>query len=253
MSDTALDTRETQIPTVKINIPREVPRKDERLERKQTAWEATRKKIDQIKDGKGLGPDEGIKETLVGLTVLGINTVGSCEGHVDRGHLLPWVDIAAPNRPAQYIDEEQAYAEAGERLGITAEEFQRKYTGATLEGAQVHSELANKGETDAFKTWREKSSVMAQQVQKYIDEFYRERQSDQNARIAIEEDNDGEYRIKSGEDEKDYEFVEIDGIRVMKAVAKSIPQEEATLLLLERRAEMAAFTDFLRNKYFSQP
>jgi uncharacterized protein (UPF0248 family) len=37
--------------------------------------------------------DNGIKETLVGLTVHDINTSGSCEGHIDRGTLAPYVDI----------------------------------------------------------------------------------------------------------------------------------------------------------------
>src|SRR5579862_3856182 len=73
---------------------------------KQVAWEAKRREIDQLIDGLGLGIDEGIKETVVAFNMLGLNTSGSCEGHLDHGLTTPWVDIEAPGRPeTEFIGE----------------------------------------------------------------------------------------------------------------------------------------------------
>jgi hypothetical protein len=49
-----------------------------------------------VTDGLGKKIDQGIFETVVALNALGIDTTGSCEGHINWGIAAPWVDIDPP-------------------------------------------------------------------------------------------------------------------------------------------------------------
>ena len=66
---------------------------------KLAQWEEARAKVEQMKDRLGKSVDGGIKETVVGLNVSGINTTASCEGHVDWGEAAPWVDVETAELP----------------------------------------------------------------------------------------------------------------------------------------------------------
>lgn len=59
---------------------------------KETLWQKAAKEVDKLKDRISHPVDEGIKETLVALHLLGVNTSGSCEGHLDHGRLSPWIE-----------------------------------------------------------------------------------------------------------------------------------------------------------------
>lgn len=62
---------------------------------KEKKWQNATAEINKITDALGKGIDEGVKETVIALNVLGINTTQSCEGHLDWGISAPWVDIGA--------------------------------------------------------------------------------------------------------------------------------------------------------------
>jgi len=55
--------------------------------------EEIREKVEQIRDEQGKPIDEKIKELVVGLQYCGIDTVVSCEGHLDHGFPYPWVAV----------------------------------------------------------------------------------------------------------------------------------------------------------------
>lgn len=78
--------------------------------------ELSRKKIEDevehITDGRGLKIDNGIKESVIVLKLIGLETGDSCEGHIDRALPYPWVDIVAPARNnARYLDLQKKYKE----------------------------------------------------------------------------------------------------------------------------------------------
>ncbi len=60
---------------------------------KQKRWNALIKKAHGTGDRLGMGIDEEILPTVVGLWAHGIQTTGSCEGHTNRGELYPWIRI----------------------------------------------------------------------------------------------------------------------------------------------------------------
>ena len=65
---------------------------------KQKAWQRAEARVLKFTDKLGKGVDKGIRETVVGLNALGINTSASCEGHLNWGTGAPYVDIEAKNK-----------------------------------------------------------------------------------------------------------------------------------------------------------
>lgn len=62
-----------------------------------------RERVSKITDSVGHKIDQGIQETIVFLNALGINTTGSCEGHLDGGFASPWVDIG-PKETKKFVE-----------------------------------------------------------------------------------------------------------------------------------------------------
>ena len=55
-------------------------------------------KADKITDRLGMPIDRGIKKVVIGLWLNGIETTGSCQGHLRQGLPYPWVDISTPQQ-----------------------------------------------------------------------------------------------------------------------------------------------------------
>jgi len=53
------------------------------------------KKFNNIKDEWG-GVDKKILKAVVALNLIGLNTSGSCEGHLNKNSPLPWIKISPP-------------------------------------------------------------------------------------------------------------------------------------------------------------
>src|SRR5258708_305383 len=64
---------------------------------REQQWAQKSAEVDRIVDGLGRHVDPGIKDTITAANLLGINTVGSCEGHSDedRTASAPYVDVTA--------------------------------------------------------------------------------------------------------------------------------------------------------------
>ena len=59
---------------------------------KEYQWQKEKEAIDKITDGLGLGIDEDIKDSVIVLHLLGINTSSSHKGKIDR-YPIPYIDI----------------------------------------------------------------------------------------------------------------------------------------------------------------
>lgn len=204
------------------------------LQQKQSAWDAKRKEIDYIGDRVGRGIDEGIKETVVAFNMNGINTTGSCEGHLDHGWATPWVQFEAQDRPElRFVGEAEIFQKAAATHGIPVEDIK---TMETDEAAKVFfeadDEAAQNGETEEYQTWRTKSDEAAHKIIQLLDEFYIDRDTPPETKIYALPFEEGLWRILSGD-------------------MLEHRSQDTERLLYTRREEMLAFTDFLRDKYFS--
>lgn len=66
--------------------------------KKEILWKQKRAEVEKITDGISKEVDQNIKETVTAFLVHEFTTSGSCEGHLDEEHGLPypWIEINTP-------------------------------------------------------------------------------------------------------------------------------------------------------------
>jgi hypothetical protein len=148
-----------------FNRPKEQQKQVE-LE-KEKSWEEIVARVNQIVDGRGMGVDEGIKETVAVFLVHGFTTISSCEGHLtkegeeERGLPYPWVEVYAPE-PEGWKD-----AEGKEKERLEQE-------------------------------WRIKNFEQQRKMMGFLEEFYKERETPFDARLVFDRVGElGGFRVQS--------------------------------------------------------
>ncbi len=116
---------EPDIPAQEQLNPIEVPAKKSE---KEQQWQEFEEKFKKETDGLGYEIEPGIFDAVVALNALGINTRQSCEGHVDRGRIAPWVDVQTAGEPKRFVNEDAVYQEIAAKHNIPVEEAQRAAT-----------------------------------------------------------------------------------------------------------------------------
>ena len=183
---------------------------------KQYQWEQKLKQLETLGDGLGKGLDNGIKEAVAVIQLFGILTRQSCQGHLNWGDAAPWIDIDLP------LD---IYA-LGQRRRELVDQLDSLEEG-TAEFEEVSQEER--------LMWHEERRLEALELKKtfvLLEEFYRERHVPYDERLIM----DGRGRLTNqgsmlqpGEDEA---------------------RRGKNLYRYQR--EMKAFTEFLKQKFFSQ-
>lgn len=196
-----------------------------------------RKEIDETGDALGKPIDEGIKETVVFLNALGIPTASSCEGHTDWGAPWPHIGVEAPNEPKErWENQNSIFQETAEKYSISFEDVKRANSLDAWEEAINKS--AKNPETAAFKEWRKENKKLFERVKQFLKEFYQGRQDiDSDNKLTLSELGGAEFSITFPDTSLVYEMIQQ-------------KREELNEKLHQRRAEMAAFTKFLENKYW---
>lgn len=100
---------------------------------KTILWRAAEQQLEKFS-----GIEEGIKETVVGLNVFGIETVNSCEGHYNHGRIAPWVSMELwQSKPQErFVGQKQFEQQIYEKLGV--EEINRR----NWDYVKAHDEMA---------------------------------------------------------------------------------------------------------------
>ena len=209
---------------------------------KEAQWKSIKEKIDLETDAFGYKIEKEIKDTVIGLNALGINTSQSCEGHVDRGRIAPWVDIQAPNEPKQFIGEDTIYQQVAEEFGISFEEAQRSINDlgkkAWLEAQKI---LEKQGQTPEYIQWMEKGKEEGIKVKKLVEEFNKDRKVPGNVRITIDE---SPYDATIHNGGQDYWSAEKDRTEKQN---KNLEKR-----LQKYRTEFKEFAEFLKKKFFKE-
>lgn len=186
------------------------------ISEKQRLWGQKLEEVNEIKDGLGKGVDAGIKETVAAMHLLDIRTRQSCEGHLGHGEAAPWVDIQFP---PEVREMSRKLAEMGETLDALDE--------GTDEFERVHEELAHVRNEE-----RRLRAIELKKLLPYLEEFYRERNISYEQRLILNDrgrlTNQGGF-FQAAED-----------------------NETRTQKLYEYQVEMGAFTEFLKQKFFSE-
>jgi len=89
---------------------------------KEQAWQLKEREIEAVTDRLGFPIEPGIKDVVVGLNLLGLNTTQSCEGHPDRGMGAPWVEVAAPDEPVwRFAGQKEIFQNVADKYGVDLE------------------------------------------------------------------------------------------------------------------------------------
>lgn len=91
---------------------------------KNKSWESAFIWVNTLHDKLGKGIDKNIQEAIVALTLLGINTTASCEGHLDHGTYAPYIDIQT--KEINDLDQSLRQAKEKEEAEAIIEEIKRK-------------------------------------------------------------------------------------------------------------------------------
>jgi len=223
------------------------PELSETKSEKELVWEKTRGEIEGIGDSLGMPIDEGIKETVIAFMVNGFPTSGSCEGHVDRALPVPWVEISAQNEPEiKYKKQEEVFDRIAKRHNFTTQDLlQWKNKDAEKAYWEAIDKCVKNGETKEYKKWVEENKKLRKEMETILNEFYQDKEIDLDIKLKIRP-IEAIFRVYSGSEE-DYR----DFIKYNEEVSEERKQKRAEKLV-KYKAEMDAFTEFLKQKYFQQ-
>lgn len=198
----------------------------EEISEKQKAWDAMAKRIDRTVDGLGYRMDENIKEAVIALNMLNINTSASCEGHLDRGNGGPWVRIEPAETPEMKSLEEKMIPLRRQVDEREEKEKEKKFPSAELEELWDELRILDK-ELETYHL-EEIKKIMA-----LLSEFYKKRKVDYDQMLIMDVGRASSHLQSQGID--------------LQAIAV---REEKEKNLIRYRQEMQVFTDFLKEKYF---
>lgn len=200
-----------------------------------------RQEVENIGDRLGKPIDEGIKESVVMFKANELPTSDSCEGHIERGLPVPYVEVSASNEPEErFVGQNEAFEKVAKKYNITPEEAKTsKIDQAYWEAMK---ECSQNEETEEYKKWNKENEKLLANGHNLLEEFYKERKVEPDEKLQIEE-GVGNFRIHNGGEA--YQPI-IENEREFSEEEKKIRAEK----LKKYRPEMKKFTNFLKEKYF---
>lgn len=187
------------------------------------SWEEGCQAVEQFTDRLGLGVDPGIFETVVALNLLRIETVQSCEGHLDRGSPYPWITMVDAERK-RLLTKEWSYVCTLEdqAKAIGTEEAYHQYLSADIRLRVT------------VMQW-ERDDPLFCRLAALLDAFYEEQKIPPSpSRLLIERFKfPGTYRIVPG----------------FSLALNELPEHLKVSYLTLGQAEMQAFTRFLKKQW----
>jgi hypothetical protein len=204
---------------------------------KKEQWEQMEEKVMSWRDGLGLPVDDGIKDAVMALNVLGITTSASCGGHLDRALAFPWIEIHLETPEILKLQEES-------RLVLE----KRQGESDLLEKNTPHLSWAERWDLpevqkllDVSEECRKCSFALQQARQKHLtplqrllEQFYQSHFTSYDRMLVLSNDGIGKLNSLGGEWQD------------------SRSAEERKSKLREYRAEMKAFTAFLKEWFFQE-
>lgn len=174
-----------------------------------SSWEDAEAFVRRITDGQGCPIDEGIVETVVAFNLLGLRTSQSCEGHLEGGWPYPWVDFETDEFPAF-----KQVLEDASREGLSIEEREAK--GAHL--VELAAALPSRG-------------MLYAHLEELLCAYYRQHcHTPEQWRLVIHWSSPVLFRL----------------MPLCGYEAQAWPEEMQVQNLKRARAEMQAFTSFLK-------
>ena len=235
-----------QSPPENLNKSTESPTENQKKvkgQEKNLKLEKIRHDVESISDRLGKPIEEGIKETVVMFKANELPTSDSCEGHIERGLPVPYVEVSPSNEPEErFVGQNEAFEKVAKKYNITPEEAKTsKIDEAYWEAMK---ECSQNEETEEYQKWNKENEKLLANSHNLLEEFYKERQVEPDEKLEIDE-GVGNFRIHNGGE--DYQPI-IENGREFSEEEKKARAEK----LEKYRPEMKKFTTFLKEKYFNK-
>jgi hypothetical protein len=213
------------------------------LNEKGLAWQREFQRLEQVGDKLGYRVDPGIKEAVVAFVLNGFPTYGSCEGHLEERwdkmiKLHPYIAVGIDEPPERYVDEAEIKQRIADQFHITPDEIEEHDVAMRAYWDYIQDKDVE--ETEEFKTVRMKNKMLRKNFVALLDEFYKERQQPSERPITIHGIGPaGHFHVE-------------DASENIKEEISEDQLDTARKELAEEQTEMAALTEFLRERYFSR-
>ena len=203
-------------------------------------WNRILSEIEKITDGRNLGVDAGIKESVAAFKANGFETTGSCEGHIDWGRRNPYIDIGADISS----DLKEKFTDLKKKIEEKDIHNRQELESDPVLGA-VHKNLRN----EAVNQVRAAIPNIEHKLKFLLYTFYSSHTpASKEYRLVIHNWDEGErLSIESANgDMSTHSKVEREA-RIKKLEAFSM--EERKEILEKSQTEMKAFTEFLKQRF----
>lgn len=216
------------------------------LNEKRKIWDE--KMAQMLKpDVYGYVLDEKIRETIVALNLLGINTTQSDQGNYAD---TPWIEFQALEPKSYYVGENELRASVLECKNLQPEVMDQS-SPLFDRSIQVdvwtesRDELMKNGAeyTTEFLKYHNETQKMVQKLQALIDEYYSQNPDLQGRNMKVEINypyNDNQHPAYL------HQLPHLE-ISVLKP---SESEEERKIFVAQTQAKMLKFTEYLKNKFF---
>jgi hypothetical protein len=205
----------------------------------QYEWDSFVERFSQVKDALGKPIDPEIFETVIALNALGMSTVTSCGGYLDkqRGLIMPWVDIDPLDADlSELIQEETQLVGRSRQIHQKMKHLREEQAGTTeIQSVQIEANEIYQRLRMVQDRMRLMRSELRTQLTGYLTEFYQSRHVAFDRRLILS--GMGRTRLQS---QGAFDF------------HANAPESVQLQKLAEYREEMQAFTDFLKKIYYSQ-
>jgi hypothetical protein len=219
---------------------------------KQQLWAEKMRQL-ETPGAYGYVIDAGIRETVAALQLNGFHTTQSDQGNYGN---TPWVQVEAGLPTDVYVGEQRVKAGIMASLAIHPEEmdeksprFDRVKQVEVEEGAREQLLREGAAFTPEFEKWRADTMQMVERLQAKIDEFYVTRprlESFPELKTTIV----FPYRTPNHSPYiHDVPLLEVISTKPECDVPDASPEQHEQIVI-QRRAEMSRFTEFLRDQFF---
>lgn len=198
-------------------------------------WEIMSAEVDQWIDGAGFPIDKEIKDTVIVLNLMGIETTASCEGHFDHGVLYPWVELQIYPPEAKKMMQE--LSEVQEQIDNEEILLKTKFPNV------AYNDFYNLPEAHKLNHLRKKHSSIAESIEQIqikcleplnhlLNQFYEIRKTSYDSTLIVSHSSP----------------VFLRSIGADRQQIRPIDEQKSNLK--KYREEMKAFTAFLKQKFF---
>ncbi|CCB89804.1 hypothetical protein [Simkania negevensis] len=142
------------------------------------AWEKMEAFVEEIRDGRGMPVDEGIKKAIIVLNLLGYSTVQSCEGHLDHGLAYPWIAFLPEKDKIESIsklyEEKEILCNEADVIENELIEFNGSKSLFVIEEIQMKFEKKRQEIWNVWDQINEAKDNLFLPIWSLLEEFYRE-------------------------------------------------------------------------------